>query len=141
MRLLFSIFLISNWGGRLLAHQGATFLGQLRAPICCKHLSGSPVGFLNLSRLLFGFNSGRILITSHHPYGCYPELQPRFLQELSSLIQHSAASFNRNMTHLTSSFMKIVVPLRANGMTSMDNVADFLAGWLGQEASWLALNN
>lgn len=75
----------------------------------------SPVGFLNLSRLLSGFHSGKLLITSHHPYGCSPELfQP--------------ASSHRNMTHLTSSFIKTHVAQHANRMTVVDNVADFLAG-------------
>lgn len=126
---MFSTFLISNWGERLLTYQGANALGQLGAPICRKHPSGSPVGFLNLSRLLSGFNSGRFLITSHHPYGCYPELQPHLLTEPSSRIQHNPASSHMNMTHLTSSFIKSIVAQHANWVTFMDNMADFLAGW------------
>lgn len=112
----------------MLAYQDATCPGQLWVPLCGKPPSGSPVGFFNLSRLPFGFNSGWFLITSHHPSGCYPELHLHLLGELSLLIQHSPASSIRSMTHLTSSPIKISVALHANGMTFMDNVADFLAG-------------
>lgn len=112
----------------MLAYQGATCPGQLWAPLCGKPPSGSPVGFFNLARLPFGCNSGWSLITSHHPSGCYPELHPRLLGELSLLIQHSPASSTGSMTHLTSSLIKISVALHGNGMAFMENVADFLAG-------------
>lgn len=111
-----------------MAYQGATFLGQLWAPVCCKHLSASPRDFNSsicpyLVFIVAGFLSFPTILMADTL-----NFHLHLFRELSLLVQHNCASSDKKTTHSTSSFVKIIAPLHSNGMTFMDNVADFSAG-------------